>query len=414
MKKIALALLILGALLFNILAVSAFPLHVSQGANEIVEQENDRFDEIILNIMNHCHFPSVSACIIKDDQVVWSKGYGLSNIEQNYASTENTMYGLCSITKTITGTALMQLYDQGLFALDDDVNDYLPFSLRNPHFPDTPITFRMLLSHASSLRSPQSYWNVRFYHDGGPPFEGYPSPWIEEYLTPNGTRYDPDVWATTERPGESNVYANINFDLVGYLVELIAEEPFYEYCEEHIFKPLDMHMTSFNLSVYTSEQVAIPYVWDPSKEQYEKNYNEVHLHYPAGGLFSSVIELSHFMIAHMNGGVYNNTRILQESTVEEMHRMQHEYNGLGRCYGLAWLFESRSLQIGSLILNFPRLLYGGHGGAVTFGLRTTMYMKLSENCAVLFFINSDSFLYQSGWNGIQLIREMLFLKANTY
>jgi len=414
MKKIALILVILSGLLLNILATSAFPHHVLQGTNEIVEQETDRFDDILLSIMNHCHFPSVSACIIKDGQVVWSQGYGLSNIEQNYAATENTMYGICSITKTITGTALMQRYDQGLFDLDDDVNDYLPFSLRNPHFPDDPITFRMLLSHASSLRSPASYWYVRFYRDGGPPFDGYPSPWIEEYVNPEGTRYDPDVWDATECPGASHVYANINFDLVGYLVELIADEPFYAYCEEHIFKPLDMPMTSFNLSAYTPEQVAVPYLWDPNSGQYETGHNEVHLHYPAGGLFSSVSELSHFMIAHMNGGVYNGTRILEESTVEEMHRIQHEYNGRGRAFGLAWLFESRSLQIGSLIVNFPRLLYGGHGGAVTFGLRTTMYMKLSEQCAVLFFINSDSFLYQSGWNGIQLIREMLFMKASTY
>ena len=414
MKKITLVLVILSVLLLNILATGAFPRHVVQGTNVTVEQETDRFDEVLLSIMNHCHFPSVSACIIKDDQVVWSQGYGVSNIEESYAAKENTMYGLCSITKTITGTALLQLYDQGLFDLDDDVNDYLPFSLRNPHFPDDPITFRMLLSHASSLRSPNSYWYIPFYRDGGPPFDGYPSPWIEEYVTSDGTRYDPDVWDATERPGASHVYANINFDLVGYLVELIADEPFFTYCEEHIFKPLDMPMTSFNLSVYTPEQVAVPYLWDTNNEQYETSYNQVHLHYPAGGLFSSVSELSHFMIAHMNGGVYNGTRILEESTVEEMHRIQHEYNRIGRAYGLAWLFESRSFQIGSLIINFPRLLYGGHGGAVTFGLRTTMYMKLSEQCAVLFFINSDSFMYQSGWNGIQLIREMLFMKASTY
>ncbi len=85
-----------------------------------------------------------------------------------------------------------------------------------------------------------------------------------------------------------------------------------------------------------------------------------------------------------------------------------------RSYGLAWLFESRSIKLGSTSLYLPNNIYGGHGGAVTYGFRTTMQMKLSEDVAVLFFINSDSFLYQNGWNGIQLLRELLFLKANKY
>ncbi len=58
---------------------------------------------------------------------------------------------IASISKTITATAVMQLWEQGLFELDDDVNDYLPFNVRNPNHPDVPITFRMLLTHTSSI-----------------------------------------------------------------------------------------------------------------------------------------------------------------------------------------------------------------------------------------------------------------------
>ncbi len=377
------------------------------------QEQDDFLDKIIERLMDFGNFPSVSACIVKGDEIVWSKGYGLSNIESDIPATDKTVYGICSITKTITGIALMQLFDQGLFDLDDDVNGYLPFTLRNPHFPEDPITFRMLLSHSSSLRSPNSYWNTQFYNYGGPPFQDYPAPWLEECLTPDGIRYDPDYWNAENKPGQLGVYANVNYDIIGYLVELLSDEPLYEYCDEHIFKPLEMYDTSFNLSQYNSEQLAIPYSWDDDNRIYRKNFNIVHIHYPAGGVFSTVKDMSHFMIVHMNGGMYNDTRILKESTVEEMHNIQ-SIAGAGRSYGLAWLFESRSIKLGSTSLYLPNNIYGGHGGAVTYGFRTTMQMKLSGDIAAIFFINSDSFLYQNGWNGIQLLRELLFLKANKY
>lgn len=385
--------------------------HTIHGIIDI--EESDTFDNLIQRIMDHSHFPSVSACIIIKDHVVWSKAYGLSNIEQDYMATNKTIYGICSMTKTITGTALMQLYDQGLFDLDDDVNKYLPFCLRNPNFPDDPITFRMLLSHSSSLRSPPSYWNIRFYEHGGPPYQDYPSPWLEESLTPEGSSYDAAYWDDEEHPGTLGVYANINFDIIGYLIEILSNQPYYQYCEEHLFKPLEMYDTSFNLSRYAPEELANPYHWNDEQKKYEKNLNQVHLHYPAGGLFSSVSDMSHFMIAHMNGGMYNDTRILEEATVEEMHRIQSTGPGGRLAYGLAWLFESRSIKIASSSIYLPTLIYAGHGGAITSGLHTIMQMKQSEDVAILFFINSNSFLCQSGWNGIQLLRELFFLKAQS-
>jgi len=414
MKKLSF-ILIVGLLLLPIISAHAFMQNETQTINSILidNTKEDSFDNLIAHIMEKSHFPSMSACIIKKDHVVWSKEYGISNIEKHIEASDTTIYGICSITKTITGTALLQLYDKGLFDLDEDVNNYLPFSLRNPHFPNDPITFRMLLSHSSSLGNPQSYWNIDFYREGGPPFEGYPHPWLEQHLSVEGDLYDPDVWDATIRPGELSVYANINFDLVGYLVELISQEDFCTYCEEHIFKPLEMFDTSFNLSSYDPNVLAIPYNWYPSTANFRKNYNQVHLHYPAGGLFTSVSDLSHFMIALLNEGVYEKTRILEAATVQEMQSIQTAQNKFGRSYGLAWLFDPMTLKIGSRFLTIPLLSYSGHGGAVTYGLRTAMEMKISQDTAVIYFINSDSFLYPEGWNGHQLLRELLFFKAKT-
>jgi len=429
MKKI-----IIYTWIFTLFVISTIPVIVSENGNNQISNKipiNDDFiDNTIISLMDKCHFPSISACIIKNDEVVWSNGYGFSDIEENNLASDETVYAIGSTTKTITATALMQLYEDGHFNLDDDVNIFLPFELRNPNFPDQPITFRMILSHTSGLtRDPQAYWlEVDNWFDyEGPPFDNYPMPWLQEYLTPSGNRYDPLIWDNENLPGEKAQYANINYDIVAFLVEIISEEPFYEYCENNIFDPLDMKSTSFNINNYNEEQLATPYVWDYTENILLRGQHQMHIHYPVGFLFTTVIDLSHFLIAHMNNGVYNGTNILRETTVQEMHTIQTPTGGM--TYGLGWDFRSRSFWlIGEhmfyspyfYIFNFPIKIYSGHGGDAhmispyTYGVGTLMHMKESDNSGVIIFSNNDFTFYKDGYNGKQILQELLFLNANQY
>ena len=116
----------------------------------------------------------------------------------------------------------------------------------------------MLLSHTSSLNTNnqlQYYW-MNF--SGDPPFGFFPEPYLQEFLLPGGAYYDLSVWNDTYRPGEHAMYANIGFDLISYLIELLSGESFLDYCDTHIFIPLEMNTTSFNLSRLDIDQVAIP------------------------------------------------------------------------------------------------------------------------------------------------------------
>jgi CubicO group peptidase (beta-lactamase class C family) len=315
----------------------------------------------------------------------------------------------------------MQLYEKGLFNLDDDVNTFLPFDLRNPHFPNDTITFRMLLSHTSSLNTNtqnQYYW---FNFSGDPPFSFYPEPYLREFLLPGGRYYDPSVWsaAPAHRPGKYAMYANIGFEILAYLVQLISGEPFLEYCNTHIFIPLDMRNTGFNLSRFDINKVAIPYQrynaryyiinemnflfgknWTPPDKYYRERY------YPAGGLYTTVSDLSHFLIAHMNGGVYNGTRILKKETVELMHEIQPG-NQIG--YGLAWLHETiMSLNV------------SGHDGDL-YGCQTFMLYNQTEDIGVIFFANGNpvynpgkySPIANMGTSAVGLILRSLFTKEGT-
>jgi CubicO group peptidase (beta-lactamase class C family) len=367
------------------------------------------FDMKMSYLMKFATFPSLSACIINSDQVIWSKGYGYYDLKNQKEPTPDTIYLIASITKTIVGTALMQLYEQGYFSLDEDVNTYLPFQLRNPYFPDEPITFRMLLSHSSSLNTNtrnEYYW-MNF--SGDPPFSFFPEPFLEEFLVPGGKYYHEDVWSDTYKPGQHAMYANIGFDLISYLVEILSGEPFLSYCQHHIFDPLNMYNTSFNLSTLNIDNVAIPYQYHLGK-YYQINelsfmYGDFTPQepywrlrcYPAGGLYTTINDLSHFLIAHMNEGIYQNTRILEKETVDLMHTIQPD-NALQ--YGLAWMDYPISLKYSAM----------GHGGDIM-GVDTWMLYMPSENIGIIYFANGNPAYGQMPLIGpiaIQLLLYSLF------
>jgi CubicO group peptidase (beta-lactamase class C family) len=402
MKKIF-TLFVFGFLIIGGLGVTSYSLDI-----ELIETKNIDINDSLFNLkisflMRLARLPSLSACIIKDDEVLWSNSYGFYNLEKRKLATENTVYNIGSISKTITGTALMQLWEQDLFELDEDVNNYLPFNLRNPYFPDDPITFRMLLSHTSSLNSEIGDDGIKYYFwfnfSGDPPFSFYPNPWLKEHLLPGGKWYFPDRWSSRCRPGHYAMYANINFDLVAYLVEIISGESFLEYCNEHIFSPLEMYNTSFNLSVLDIEHVAIPYHWHNSEYLYlnelsyylgdytpPDKYWRLHC-YPVGGLYTTVSDLSHFFIAHMNGGIWKDVRILEEETINEMHQIQPG-NKIG--YGLAW-------QTGYIAPDID-VIFSGHSGGNA-GVHCWMFFIPYDNIGVIYFTNGDTY-----WEQFQILR----------
>ncbi|HUS98981.1 MAG TPA: serine hydrolase domain-containing protein [Candidatus Thermoplasmatota archaeon] len=399
--KIKLIGLFLFVLLFStsLSAALSFQQKTAQQGFQYHASNNDAsFDRLIIMLLKIGHYPSMSACVIKNTTIIWGKGYGLYDLGQQKPATNHTIYVVASITKTVTSTALMQLYEQGFFQLDDDINMYLPFSLRNPNFPTDPITIQMVLSHSSSLNpDPLSYhW---FNYSQPPPIPWYPSPWLDEYLLPGGAYYTPEIWDIKHHPGEYMQYANINFDLVAYLVQLFSGQPFYEYCNDHIFTPLAMTHTSFRLPDLPVDDVAIPYLYQ--NRTYEKLPYYQLLHYPIGGLMTTVGDLSHFLIAHMNHGVYNGTRILQNETVALMHTIQPPGNIYYNFhYGLGWMIVKRPVE---------KNAYIGHSGDIP-GLHTRMYMDQSENSGIICFFNSDRSTYRTKFVSI-LIQHILFEKG---
>jgi CubicO group peptidase (beta-lactamase class C family) len=357
------------------------------------------FDTYIQMLMRIGHRPSVAACIIYDNKVVWSNAYGYYDIENKKEATTQTLYLQGSVSKTVTATALMQLYEQGLFDLDDDVNDYLPFTLRNPYHPDIPITFKMILSHRSSLALDDFFWACLSYIPGDPDVQGFPYPWLKEYLTPGGSAYSPSTWSI-DKPGEKYYYANIGFSIVAYLVEILSHQNFDDYCKEHIFQPLHMNTTGFRLRDCDIDNIAVPYEFKDGKYFRHPQYG-IHVIYPACTLRTSIEDYSHFIIAHMNGGVWNGVRILNTSTVELMHTAHFSPNDTHN-YGLGWEITNKPLK----------KTYGHYGAYV--GALNSVTVKPDDNTAVILFSNecdSEIQITRTEWKAFSAISDVLFLKA---
>ncbi len=332
-------------------------------------QNSAGLDSFISAYMNQNHIPGVSACIVKQDSIIWTGNYGWAYINLNIPVCDSTLFQIASVSKTVTTAALMQLHERGRFELDDSINAYLPFPVRNPYHPNLPITFRMLLTHTSSIRD---NWSVMFYyyHTDPPLALG---DYLNKYFTPDSEYYSlQNFYSYT--PGSSWTYCNIGFALAGYLVEAITGIEVSQYCIDSLFTPLGMNESSFFYHDLDTMHMAMPYKWSTGNFVPYGHYS--YHDYPAGALKTSSAQLARFLIAFLQFGMFGNVRILDSLTVKLMITPQVPPINPGQ--GLCWY----KVTLGT------RELWGHHGG--DYGIRTGMFFCPVDTTGVLVFTNGES------------------------
>lgn len=300
-------------------------------------------DKQIANWMERHNVPGLAACIVKSDKIVWSGGYGMANLTKGIRFTpDQTLFQIASISKTITAAAVMQLRDKGFFKLDDDVGKFLKFPVRNPRYPEQPITFRHLLTHTSSLDEGEALYAT--YAAGDPTMSL--DEVVTKYFATKRWFWRPDNYCKYA-PGAKECYSNAGYALLGYLVEAIGRQPLEEYLEQNVYSVLRMNETSFYIAKLNPEKQARPYTYArklkrelspgdgdgnllPKGVSPKVGYNEHALYsYPTladGMVRTSVNQLANFMIAMMNGGRFDGAQLLGEETVNEM------LSGKGLCW----------------------------------------------------------------------------------
>jgi CubicO group peptidase (beta-lactamase class C family) len=262
--------------------------------------------------MDRQHIPAMSVLIFKQDVVLYEQTFGFANLEEQLALEADHMFLIASISKVTTATALLQLYENGRFDLDDPINDYLPYAVDVPgHARD--ITFRMLLTHTSAIADNDPVLDTQYYYDQDPPVSL--ADFMEDYFAPNGQYYDPDLNFHDFEPGTAHEYSNMGSALVGHLVERISGIDFNTYCKDSIFRPLGMEHTAWRLDEITST-IVTPY-------DYRRRENNAIAHYtnsdyPNGGLRTTARDLHKLVAALANGGQTPTYQLLEASTAAAM------------------------------------------------------------------------------------------------
>lgn len=316
---------------------------------------------------------------------------GNSYLEGMKPLNDNSIYRIASISKVIVAIGLLKLYDKGLIDLDEDISKYLGFEVRNPKFPNDKITLRMVLTQTSSIIDDgelvDGVWKG---YDGSNCTDDYIE--LKELLTPGSNRFYKGY--SDYKPGTNFIYSNLGCGILACVCEKITGEYFPEYIKKELLHPLGIY-SGFRLEdLKYPENLVGHYYYIDGKFKLNRDYDSFKrfqcLKYPlgdnfrgvAGGLYISAYDLSKIMFMLMNKGQYNNIRILKESTVNEMEKVQWEGTPTDPTY------KKKGLQM-IIMDEFTKNPLKGHFGNA-YGLRS--FMLYNENGGIIFLCNGANFI----------------------
>jgi CubicO group peptidase (beta-lactamase class C family) len=349
-----------------------------------------------------------------EDGIVENIAVGKSDYARNINSSVNTKYRIASISKTITAIAIMQLVEQNLLDLDADISTILGYSVQNPNHPTSPISTRMLLSHTSSIIDGPTYGSFL-----NATVNNNPIPNLSEILTPSGTFYTTGQFTNTI-PGTYFNYSNINYVILGTIVEKISNLRFDIYCKQNISGPLQID-ASFNVNDLTNiDQLAVLYrkingVWTPQVDNYQgvqPIFGNLNGYIPGtnGGRFSpqggfrcSGQDLAKIFLVLMNKGTYNGFTLLSESSCNAMFANEWTFNGnngnnyfgLFRSWGLG-IHRITSTPGNDLVLPSSVSMLGHTGEA--YGLVSDAFFDTIRKVGFVFMNNGVGIGYQTNNN----------------
>ena len=240
--------------------------------------------------------PGAVVVVVKDGQILTSRGYGFSDVEKRKpVDPHTTLFRPGSTSKLFTWTAVMQQVEQGKLNLDEDVNKYLDFKI--PPRNGKPITLRNIMTHTSGFEE-QVMDLIAVDQKKYVPYDTILKRWVPKRV------YD---------PGTTPAYSNWATALAGYIVSRVSGEPFETYIERHIFAPTGMKYATFRQPLPANLKPFMSEGYQPGKDK-PYGYEFVGVA-PAGSLSASGDDMGRFMIAHLaNGGP-----LLKPATAELMH-----------------------------------------------------------------------------------------------
>jgi CubicO group peptidase (beta-lactamase class C family) len=352
----------------------------------------DRIDSVVNEYIENHYIPGAVAFIARHGKIVYHKSFGMRDPETQDPMEKDDIFRIASMTKALASVAVMMLYEEGQFLLDDPVSKYIP-EFKNPQVivklnPDTTyiaspatkeITIRHLLTHTSGIGYPFIDSEVSpIYHKNNIPDGFLITDAVLNKAIPTLAKLP-----LLHEPGERFTYG-LNSDVLGYLVEVISGKSFRDFLNERLFGPLGMEDAYFYLPDEKIKRLVPVYAnsdegLGPSPDtRYEYPFKGGKCYYSGGaGISCTILDYARFMQMMVNGGSYNGHQILGRKTIDLMTTNQvgelYGEGGFGLGFGL--VTEKTKHQILSSVGNYS---WGGY-------FSTSYWMDPEEDIVALFF-----------------------------
>ncbi|MBO0929375.1 serine hydrolase domain-containing protein [Fibrella aquatilis] len=279
----------------------------------------DKYIQAQIDTAKESPVPGISIAIVKGKELIHLKGFGVANIKTKQPLKSDNTFHVASVTKTFTATSILQLIERKKLRLDEKLTHYLPyFSMADKRYRD--ITIRQVLNHTSGMPDVEEYEWEKAVADKGAAERWTRSLTNQTLLATPGTAYH---------------YSNMAYDVLADVVAKVTGKPFEQYVKETILQPLQMVRSSLLLPEVSSSWRTSPHTGIPLKVNSVYPYNRMHS--ASGTLNTNVIDLSHWMIANLNEGVYKTSRILSAASIALMQTPTFQIDSSSRqAIGLSW------------------------------------------------------------------------------
>ncbi len=339
----------------------------------------------IRQLMQEGKAVGVSVAVVKKGKLIYNRSFGMKSIEDNQPMTNDCIFRIASISKSFSATSIMQLVEAGKLSLDMDVSDILGFRVRNPKYPEAVITLRLMMSHLSSINDSQGYFTL-------------------DAINPDK---NPD-WAkcyNAYAPGKGYQYCNLNYNMLGAVIEKVSGERFDRYVKKKVLDPLGLYGgyyveeldKSKFATLYAYDSASAKFIASPGAYQQRaeviaayKMGESTPVFSPTGGMKISAEDLAKYMVMHMRYGK-NGKRIISKKSAKAMQTPLSDDEG----YGLA-------LEVTEKMIPGMKLI--GHTG-VAYGLYSAMFFDPQEQFGIVVITNGCDPQYDNGYNAF--IRKMV-------
>ncbi|PZX46449.1 serine hydrolase domain-containing protein [Algoriphagus chordae] len=345
----------------NVFAQSPSTVLTAQGKQPLVgvsAERLDRIDQMLDQTVSDNQVPGLVALIVKDGKIVYHEAKGLADVPSGTAMAKDQIFRIASQTKSITSTAVMMLWEEGKFKLDDPISKYIPefsnpqiltgFRYGDSSYSTKPspreITIRHLITHTSGI----GYGVI----DGNEQMKMiYQKAGIVDLFTTEPVKISDNIKKLAKlplhhEPGTKYTYSE-GLDVLGYFIEIISGIPFDQFLQTRIFDPMGMKNTGFYLNDTQGKKLVTIHrkvggQWESFPVTfYDPDYPKTgaKTFFSGGaGLSSTAEDYAKFLQMYINNGAYNGTRFLSPTTIKAI--MSNQVGDLlgngGKDYGLAF------------------------------------------------------------------------------